>query len=271
MPSSDLWLSQSPIWQTNSALLEAGGEVLLCDPAYTAGEIDAIRREVDRRSPAAVRLLLTHADFDHTCGIAAFPEAEVIAGAATAERIASGEAARALAEQGPEWGTRWGTELRVDRVVEPGAFTAGGFAVEAMDAPGHQVDGLAFALPGEGLLLPGDYLSAITFPFVVGSLDAAIATLRGLHALLAGEGIERVVPGHGPPLTQEEARAIGADDLGYLEALREAAGEARSRGLAPGPALLHVYAVQPPRPNTDDFEVYGIRAFNARQALAQAG
>jgi hypothetical protein len=29
-----------------------------------------------------------------------------------------------------------------------------------------------------------------------------------------------------------------------------------------------VYAVEPPRANTDDFEIYGIRAANARLALA---
>lgn len=79
------------------------------------------------------------------------------------------------------------------------------------------------------------------------------------------------MPRHGRPLDALEARRIGAADLAYLDRLTEAAPEASDLSLPPGHALLHVYAVDPPRPNTDDFEVYGLRAANARTALAEFG
>ena len=79
------------------------------------------------------------------------------------------------------------------------------------------------------------------------------------------------MPGHGRVLSPAEAREIGQADLAYLRSLQRSAREAVERRLAPGDALLHVYAVEPPRPDTDDFAVYGIRAGNARLALEEAG
>jgi glyoxylase-like metal-dependent hydrolase (beta-lactamase superfamily II) len=264
-----VWVSQSPIWQTNSLLAEAAGEVLLCDPAYLDAELRAIREDVSRRGPSHVQLLLTHADYDHTCGIPTFPEATVVVGETTRRRIESGEAAAALAEQSAEWGTTWGTGLRVDRVVGPGRISCGAFHVDVLDAPGHQVDGLAFVLPDQGVLLPGDYLSAITYAFVVGQLADARRTCGLLLEALDAHRPRLVVPGHGPVMDAARAREICIEDISYLDRLADAAAEARARQLPAAPALLHVYAIEPPRPNTDDFEVYGLRAFNARQALAQ--
>jgi hypothetical protein len=63
------------------------------------------------------------------------------------------------------------------------------------------------------------------------------------------------------------ARRIGEEDVRYLRALEAAAAEAVQRSLAPSFALLHVFGVQPPRANTDDFEMYDLRGWNARMAL----
>ena len=79
-----------------------------------------------------------------------------------------------------------------------------------------------------------------------------------------------VVPGHGRPLTPEEAAAVGASDLAYLEDLARAVGEAEADGLEAGRALLHVFGVEPPRETTPDFEIYALRSANARSVLANA-
>ena len=75
-----VWSFQTPLWQTNSLLAVANGEALLCDPALTPAELDAICAEVRRRAGEARYLLVTHADYDHVCGIPSLPEAEVVAG-----------------------------------------------------------------------------------------------------------------------------------------------------------------------------------------------
>ena len=261
---------QAPLWQTNSLLALSGSDALVCDPCWTPAEISALHERASAQS-GDVQLLLTHADYDHTCGIGLFAEATVVAGATTAERIESGEAAKGLATAGREWGLEWPGEPRVDRVVEAGVeISCGSFRIETIDARGHVADGLAFVLPDQHLLLPGDYLSAITYPYVTASVEESRRTIERLLEALERPEIAWVVPGHGPPLERDDARTIGHTDLAYLERLAAAAHRAVERGLSPGDSLLAAFAVQPPRANTDDFEVFSLRARNAERALAEA-
>ena len=264
-----LWVSQTPLWQTNALLARSGSDALLCDPCYTPDEIEHLVARA-REGQGPIHLLLTHGDFDHTCGIGFVPEAVVVAGASTAARSASGTAEEELVAAGAEWGVTWPDGLRVDRVVEAGAFECGAFRVEAIEATGHTTDGLAFVLVDQGVLLPGDYLSEMTYPFIGGGLAATIGTVRRLLAALDRHELRWVVPGHGRVLAPGEATAVGEADLAYLEALARAVREANADGLSPGQALLHVYDVEPPRKTTPDFEIYGLRAANARSVLADA-
>ena len=264
-----VWLSQTPLWQTNAVLARSGDEALLCDPCYTPEEIERLASTA-REAGGSIHLLITHGDFDHVCGIGYLPEATVIAGAATAERVTSGTAAAELAAAGADWGLEWKRELRIDRVVDPGRFECGAFAVEALEAPGHTADGLAYALLDQGILLPGDYLSDMTYPFIGAGLDQTIATTRRLLDALERLELRWVVPGHGRALTPDEARTVGEADIVYLEALERSAAEAHADGLSPGETLLHVFEVEPPRATTPDFEIYSLRAANARHVLASA-
>jgi glyoxylase-like metal-dependent hydrolase (beta-lactamase superfamily II) len=262
---------QTPLWQTNCLLALAGGEALLCDPSYTQEEIDGLREEVEEAGPSSVHVLVTHADYDHVCGLGAFPGATVAAVQGTASRMDDGSATAGLAAAGEEWGISWPlTGVRVDRTVAFGETQLGAFRVDVVDAASHGREGAAFVLVDQGVLFPGDHLSPITIPLLAGSLDAAIAANEALIEAIARHDLRWVVPGHGRTLSPGEAREIGEADLAYLRRLRDAAREAVDAGLAPGYALLHVHAVEPPRADTDDFAVYGIRTGNARVALEEA-
>ncbi len=265
----NVWVSQTPLWQTNAVFARSGSDALLCDPCYTRDEIERLV-SLARETGGPIHLLLTHGDFDHVCGIGFVPEAVVVAAPATAERITSGTAADQLEAAGVEWGVAWPTDLRVDRVVEPGRFECGAFHVEAIDATGHTPDGLAYILVDQGVLLPGDYLSDMTYPFIIGGLEPMIATSLRLLDALERHDLRWVVPGHGRALTPEEANAVGESDLAYLEGLAQAVAEAKKEGLNAGEALLHVFEVEPPRETTPDFEVYALRSANARSVLANA-
>ena len=252
-------------------LVETGGATILCDPSWTAEEIAAIRERATGTGKP-LHVLITHSDFDHTCGIGFFPDAVVTAGEETAAAIAAGQAAEGLASAGAEWGLSWPLELRVDRAVEPGSwFACDGSEVLAIEARGHVGDGLAYFLREPGVLLPGDYLSPMTYPFVLSSLADAIATSNRLLEVIAEHRPRWVIPGHGRPLGLEEANEIGTADLAYLELLAAAAADAKDRGLSSGDALVAVYGVEPPRTTTDDFDLYGLRTINARTALAENG
>jgi len=266
-----VWRFQSSLWQTNSLLAEAGGEILLCDPAFSHAEIEAIRAETERRRAGAIRLVVTHADFDHTCGIPYFPAAEVIAGEETAAKIGSGAAEESLRTYGPPWGGDWpDTALRIDNALPAGQEAeCGAFRMAVIDSPSHGREGSAYVLLDQGILLPGDHISAMTYPFLGGSVARAIEANERLLEAIDRHDLRWVVPGHGPALAPAEARQIGEKDLAYLRRLEAAARKARAAGLPDGYALLEVYEVEPPRETTPDFEVYELRTSNARRVLEE--
>jgi hydroxyacylglutathione hydrolase len=273
-PPTDLgegvWQFQTQLWQTNSLLATADGAAIVCDPCWAPAEIEAIRAGA-LEAGGPVYLLVTHADYDHTCGIGTFTDATVVAGLETAAAVTSGRAAAALAVAGEEWGLDWPGELRVDMVVDGDSELAlGSFTVRVVDCPSHGREGVGYVLVEQGVLFPGDHLSPITIPLLGGSLERTISANERLLDAIARHELRWVVPGHGPALTPPEAREIGEADLAYLIALRAAAAEAVADGLSPGWALLQAYAVEPPRPDTNDFAVYGIRTGNARVALEEA-
>jgi glyoxylase-like metal-dependent hydrolase (beta-lactamase superfamily II) len=262
---------QTALWQTNAVLVGAGRDTLLCDPSWEPAEIADLRQAAERDDHGATYIAVTHADYDHTCGIGSFPGATVVAGAETAERIRSGAAARELADASAEWGLAWVGEPRVDRVVGAGdTVELGSFRVAAIDARGHVADGLAWILLDQGVLLTGDYLAAMSYPFVIDSVANARATIERLLRILDEHDLRWVVPGHGPALVPAEARRIGEEDLAYLDRLAAAAREARAAGLSRGHALVRVWSVEPPRPTTPDFDLFDLRGTNARAALAGA-
>ena len=139
-----------------------------------------------------------------------------------------------------------------------------------IDSSSHGREGVGYVLIEQGILLPGDNLSAITIPLLADSLADARRSTEHLLAALDHHTLRHVVPGHGPVLTPEGARRIGEQDLRYLERLDAAAAEAVSEGLGPGtPSRTCTRSSN--RKNTIDFEIYGIHGGNARVALREHG
>jgi glyoxylase-like metal-dependent hydrolase (beta-lactamase superfamily II) len=253
----------SALWETSSLLLAAGGEAVLIDPAVSAGEVARIAQRSRELGADVTHVLATHADWDHVCGIAAFPEAVATMSEATAARLlARGEEAT-VAERATAAGATIAGEPRIDRTFPAGeALQAGPFLLETLALPGHTPDGTAFRCRELDLLAVGDHLSAIEFPFAT-STAAYRGTLAALIDLLRHDPPGRVVPGHGPELTASDALAIAEADLAYLWELHDAVAgsavleEARAAGLA----------VEPPRAAAD--ELASARVGNLEAALAE--
>jgi glyoxylase-like metal-dependent hydrolase (beta-lactamase superfamily II) len=232
---------ESVLWQTASLLLVADGEeAVAVDPCITRAEVEAIAARA-----RVTHVLATHADWDHVCGIAAFPDAVAAMGPRTAEIVASGEPARVIEQRAREYDLEVAGAPRVDRVLAAGVtHEIGPFTIETLALPGHTPDGVGYRERSLDVLAVGDYLSAVEFPFASSTADYR-TTLTGLIDLLRHDPPAQVVPGHGPALTAAEALAIAEADLSYLHALRDAVARANDReaGLAvplprPAPADL---------------------------------
>lgn len=253
------------LWETTSLLVPGEGESLVVDPAITADEVAVIgRRAVELGAPVR-HVLITHGDWDHVCGIGGFPEAAVAMGEETAEKVESGKAEESVQRAVDALGFLPAGPPRVDQAVERGAAVAlGPFVVETFALVGHTPDGSGFRLRELGLLIVGDYLSAVEFPFAT-SPSAYRMTLAGLLELLREDPPETVIPGHGPPISAEEAIGIAEADLGYLRSLHRAVVDALSGGETRDDARAAGLAVALPRASSPDLAE--MRGFNVDREI----
>ena len=89
-----LTVFESALYKTTSTVIQGEDAVLIVDPCWLPHEVEEIRRYADDAAVNGKRkyVLFTHSDFDHIIGYGAFPDADVIASAAFADKD---EAARA--------------------------------------------------------------------------------------------------------------------------------------------------------------------------------
>jgi glyoxylase-like metal-dependent hydrolase (beta-lactamase superfamily II) len=254
---------ESALWQTSSLLFAAEGEVVLVDPAVSADEVAGIAARAGDLGGSVTHVLITHADWDHVCGIAAFPAADVMMSEATASRILARSEEATIARRAAAKGIEIAGEPRVDRTFVAGAAVqAGPFLVETLALSGHTPDGTAYRWRELEVLAVGDHLSAVEFPFAT-STAAYRGTLSALIDILRHDPPRRIVPGHGPELTASEALAIAEADLAYLWALHDAVAASGTRAEARAAGL----AVELPRPAADDLAE--ARAANVEVTLAE--
>ena len=252
---------ESALWETASLLLHADGEAVLVDPGVSADEVARIAVRADQLGVRVTDVLVTHADWDHVAGIAAFPAAAATMSEATAARLLARSGEATIAERAAVSGIEIAGEPRIDRTFAAGvALQAGPFLFETLALSGHTPDGTAFRCREADLLAVGDHLSAIEFPFAM-STAAYRGTLAALIDLLHHYPPGRVVPGHGPELTAGQALEIAEADLAYLWQLHDAVATGATRQDAQAAGL----AVELPRPASDDLAE--ARAANVEAAL----
>jgi glyoxylase-like metal-dependent hydrolase (beta-lactamase superfamily II) len=243
---------ESALWQTASLLLVADGESVAIDPCISGAEVAAIGARAEALEAPVTHVLATHADWDHVCGIAAFPDAVAAMGERSAQAVASGAPAATIVQRAADYELDIAGAPRVDRVLAAGvAHRVGPFVVETLALPGHTPDGTAYRVRALDVLAVGDHVSAVEFPFV-SSTAAYRASLAALIDLLRRDPPSQIVPGHGPALSVAEALAIAEADLAYLHALREAVSAALASGASRPEARAAGLQVDPPRSAAED-------------------
>jgi glyoxylase-like metal-dependent hydrolase (beta-lactamase superfamily II) len=223
---ADVLLATSAIWQTNCVIVRSGEETFVIDSPVLPEELEVLPALLEQSHfPALSGLLATHADWDHLLGRLAFPQATLGAAETSVERMRSapGDAQRELRSFDDEHYIARARPLSLGSVQAldvPGCCEIGEQEIELHLTGGHTGDGMALWIDWAGVLVAGDYLSAVEIPVLGegGSLDAYVATLQRLRPLIARA--EHVVPGHGPALDSKRALAVLEEDVAYLSALR---------------------------------------------------
>ena len=220
----------SGIWQMTSTVLCHRGQVVLIDPGYFPRELAELAQCAQARGQLA-GLVFTHGHWDHVNGWRQLPAAPVWVSEPLAQAIAQDrESARTNLREAAAFDRRWYIDRdgppawppadRLRSLREGDVLPLGETQLDVLQLPGHSDDGLGLWAREEGLLWVGDYLSPCEIPFVA-DLAAYRATLQRLLSLL--DTLRCVLPGHGPPLSADEAREIAQADLSYLDALCEVA------------------------------------------------
>ncbi|TVY08928.1 MBL fold metallo-hydrolase [Paenibacillus cremeus] len=232
---------QSRLYLMNSAVIQTDDLVLVTDPGYLPDEVSELRGYVDCiRGERPLYVLYTHSDFDHIAGYGAFPDAIHLAGEAFAERTDRAAAVREVMRYDDEYYIDRPYAIdypRADVVCRAGeTLKVGGTTLSFYDAGGHNPDGILTVVQPLGILIAGDYLSDIEFPFVYHSFAEYRSTLRTLEALAAAAGdtvrLQLLLPGHGS-VTEDgaELQKRIRDSHAYLELVEaEAASESGERG-----------------------------------------
>jgi glyoxylase-like metal-dependent hydrolase (beta-lactamase superfamily II) len=204
----------------------AGDETFVIDSPILPDELEILPALLEQsRFPRPKGLLVTHADWDHLLGRIVFPDATLGCAASTAERmrLSPGEPQRELRASDERYYLQRSAPLAlgsVQAIDVPGSCEIGSRELVLYDAAGHTADGMIVWIEWAGVLVCGDYLSAVEIPVLDkdGSLDAYVETLVRLRALVAEA--QYVVSGHGPILSVERASSILDEDLAYVEGLR---------------------------------------------------
>ncbi len=231
--TAQLWVTQSPIFATNSGIFIAEKTACLIDPGITAEEIRGIARFVLEQGATLKAIILTHSHWDHLLGPEHFPDVKVI----THQQYHTSIAQRggAIAQQISAWETQAGI-LRPQPFTLPrptlafeGSLTLsiGPYTLQLLPAPGHAPDQIVVYEAVSGLLWAADMLSDREIPFVSHSLSAYQDTLARLAAL----DVRALIPGHGAPtINLQEIHARFQEDQDYLRALRERVSAAIASG-----------------------------------------
>ncbi len=199
----DIHVFTSSIYQTNSVVIDSPKAVFVIDPCWLPHEVAAIRAFVDARlGRKKLYLIFTHSDYDHIIGYGAFPEAKVIASKAFA-RKGDKESDVAAAIQ-------WDSEHYISRDypitypqvgrqidMDGKALHYSGTVMTFYFAPGHTPEGLMIVWEPAGILIAGDYLSDIEFPFVEDSIKEYRRTMSKVDRILRAHQVKWMIPGHG--------------------------------------------------------------------------
>ncbi|MEX1029340.1 MAG: MBL fold metallo-hydrolase [Paenibacillaceae bacterium] len=196
---------QSALYMTNSIVIETPELVLVVDPSWLPQEVEKLRHHADWvQGDRELYLLFTHSDYDHILGYGAFPTTRVIA-------------SRQLQDQPEHHKESILEDIRqfdddyyivrpypiaypqVDIAIEEDGHVleVGSTRMTFYLAPGHTSDGLITVIDPGGIIIAGDYLSDIEFPYIYHSSTEYMNTLAKIKPIIREHNPQLLIPGHG--------------------------------------------------------------------------
>lgn len=194
---------ESALFRTTTCVFDLSSAVLLVDPNWLPREITFIRQHViDILKGRPLYLLFTHSDYDHIIAYSAFPEAQVIATQAFQDNPDSEKQIEAILQFDHDNYIERSYPIvypKVDILIKEDGqeLLIGEESLSFLLAPGHTADGMITYLNSKGVLVAGDYLSNIEFPYVYQSVAAYRDTLAKAKQFIETNEVKLLITGHG--------------------------------------------------------------------------
>ena len=191
-------------FQENCYVIGDGETGAIVDPGDEAARIVLA---VEQTGLEIGQILITHAHIDHVGAVAALADEYACP-------VLMHAGAEPMLEQLPSqammMGLRFGKVPAVDRRIEDEeVLQVGALELVALYTPGHAPGHLAFYAESEGLVLSGDALFAGSVgrtDLFGGDMEVLLRSING--RLMTLPDATMVYPGHGPPTTIGDERAL---------------------------------------------------------------
>jgi len=219
-----LTIFESELFRTTSTCVVTDEYLLLVDPNWLPSEVKTIQDFAHEQGAGKEKyLLFTHSDYDHIIGYGAFPGFATIA---SQRFVDNPDADKQLAQTiawDDEYYIRRNYALSYPAIDHPisgegQAMRIGKDEYVFHQGPGHNYDGLITFNRSRGVLIVGDYLSNIEFPYVYHSFAAYRTTLETLETIIASSEVHLLITGHGDHTTdRQEMEQRIMDSREYLD------------------------------------------------------
>jgi hydroxyacylglutathione hydrolase len=206
----DLTVFQSALYQTTTAIIQTEEAIILTDPNWLPSEVKMIQQFInDNIGSRQLYIIFTHSDFDHIIAAGAFPNAITIASKVFVDRADKEKVLNEIRRFDAQYYIKRDYPIvypEINVVVEHDGWTLsiGDCQLVFYLAPGHTEDGLMTVVKPFGILLAGDYLSDVEFPFIA-DVEAYENTLNKAKQIVEKHNITTLIPGHGQTTDEEQS------------------------------------------------------------------
>ena len=222
-----LTVFQSALYQTTTAIIQTDEAILMTDPNFLPHEIEEIKNYIQSIiENRTLYIIYTHHDFDHIIAAGAFPNAKTIASKAFVHDIDQEATLNEIIAFDKQYYINRTYPViypHIDFIIDKDdmQLTFGEVTCTFYLAPGHTTDGLVTVIEPYGIMLAGDYLSDVEFPFI-DHVQEYVETADKLKQMVLNKGIQMLVPGHGQSTAnKEEIMARVNNTQNYLQDLQQ--------------------------------------------------
>lgn len=208
--SKELIIFESALFRTTTSLIIGEQYILLIDPNWLPIELDFIAQTIETLAKDKKKyLLFTHSDYDHIIGYGQFKHYKTIASANFVENKEKDAILQEIEKFDDQYYINRAYTIEYPDINIP--IAADNFRLELgsdlysfQQAVGHNKDGIITFNEAKGILIVGDYLSNIEFPYIYHSVAKYKETLDKLADIIANKSIAILITGHGDFTTKKQ-------------------------------------------------------------------